>query len=302
MFIPFEKIEQATADSCHIAINGQRLATAASPARAAELVATINDLRLQPRGQREARLTAWLRDFHDEKAVAARLAEYHAAVATLRGVCMLLLFILFAAAPVLVWAWSLEQIWWILLLVIVPPWWLAAVLYWRADRRLTPGNTGLRVERALTMLALPVAAARGSDFVARHLLTGFHPLAIGRVLLSQERFVALAGPIWRDVEFGVVDAGPLADDPVRRAGADWFRLRMRAELEGLLVRSGVWPADLVNTPQREEGGCLSYCPRCQEQSRLPKGDCPFCGPVQLQLFPEVARLAGAAAAGPGEAR
>lgn len=283
-FLRFEQIERVVADGPKLRINGEVFAYVAGPSRARELAHKIEAWRKAERPQREREITEFLRSFHDDRAAAQRLETLRRETVTLRGVCIFLLFGLFVFSPVLIWQWGMELIWPVLLAVLVPTWIAAVALFWRAERRLQTTPLGTRIERTLTMIALPVAAARASDFAARHALTTFHPLAIARHLLPPERFHDLAGQIWRDAASLRLRAERMQGDATRQAAAEWFCSRVRIELEALLVRCTVWPADLEQPPQREDGSCLAYCPRCREQSRIAEGECPFCSGVALQPF------------------
>ncbi len=135
------------------------------------------------------------------------------------------------------------------------------------------------------LLLLPPAAVRACDGLARNLVAGYDVLAVARVVLDRAAFAQLAGRVLRDLTHPVRPACPAGDsDPERTATEARQRAAMLGHYARFLEREGE-PVDMLLGPPVADQGALSYCPRCHEQSLLPRGECSPCGGIPLIAFP-----------------
>ena len=160
---------------------------------------------------------------------------------------------------------------------------LVAVEFYVVHRTVSPSALGDRLSHLIMMILAPPVAIRAGDSVSRDLFNDFHPLAVAQVVCPEPKFVAFARRILRDAKFPIVPICPTGE-PASRETERWFRTRLSSVLIGLVRRAGTDPEDLFAPPEPDGHDCRLYCPRCESQYTLPKGECFACGGIPLKSF------------------
>ncbi len=152
--------------------------------------------------------------------------------------------------------------------------WIAAFLFFRLHRKMTPGDALERWQHAVLVALVPTHAIRAVQLLARDWLAGFHPLAVAFATLPREKAVAFAASVWRDAVHPLAPDG----DPAAAAAAVWFHEHAyRPAVQTLLERENIAPATLLAGPS----DAPAWCPRCLAVFQNAGSTCPDCDGVPL---------------------
>lgn len=165
-----------------------------------------------------------------------------------------------AVGVVLLWGWTLFEV-------------------WRVHSLFYPNALK---DRLMTLLLLGVslpALARAQSLVARDLLIGFHPLAVGQVLLDAEDFRRWATTIWRDLVYPALEWS-------ESSTAQSERKVMIGAHQKLLAGAGVAVEDLDQPPEELQPN-QAFCPRCHIIYESSFKLCSECKNVELVPWSKV---------------
>ncbi|MBX2810670.1 MAG: hypothetical protein KTR25_02625 [Myxococcales bacterium] len=212
---------------------------------------------------------------HDVLAIRARYADFgreSALIGVLGPVAWLVSlgsFIGFFYVPAM-WAH-----WYLFVLVTVALWVHVLVEFSRVHRRFYPTAVGDRVTKLFMLgVSLP-ALAHARTFLARDLFVGFHPLAVGCVLLRGPTLHRFAADIWNDVKNPTHGIGT-------RSEAEVERQAMIRSHRALLENEGLGTQSLEAIPDEwAQRGFLGLCPRCRSVYEVAEGTCSDCVGVAL---------------------
>ncbi len=138
---------------------------------------------------------------------------------------------------------------------------LVWVSLWRAHRRLHPDRKAERLTLLFFSVVSPVDAVHAGDALLRKALEGFHPLALARVLCTEQAYLACAQRQLRQARF------PFSEE-------DWIRLSRFVREEG-------GDPEVLTGPPQSRGGTRTFCPRCAQQYVLETGVCADCRGISL---------------------
>ena len=279
----WEDMPRIEADLRKVVVDGETLATLPSARFATHVAATLREVRALPEAQRRARLEAIRRRLFDVAGVQRRIAELETASASLRVASVCVAAIVFGGLPLLTARFGLERAWPLALAAVYIPSWVVTVLFVRAHRRISPHARLERWGNAALCALLPLSAVRAADALARTLLHGFHPLAVGVAVLDRpelERFVAALLRDARHPRHPVCPGDAAEATQVEAA----HRAAMLGLIEDAARSAGVDPAAVLRAPEREEGSS-GFCPRCLAQYEAAGVRCEDCGGVPLAPFP-----------------
>jgi hypothetical protein len=281
-FVAFENMLRIEPELRKLLINGTALVATASEVQATELAAILKRIRKRPLNERTSEIEKEIARSLDPDCAHLRLKEYAEKTSDLSLDSLILLFVIFAVSPILVWRWGLVAIWPFLLAYLAANVSLIAWDFHRANRELFPATRLTRWSTITMILLSPPAALRATKYLARDVGHGYHPLAFAASRCSNMEFRALASWVLRDVMF-VPDTGTGIDE--RSADcAQWFRRRFESAVSALVHKHGDIPEELIAPPPRESDRVQSYCPRCLSQFVIPHGVCTDCGRVSLHPF------------------
>ncbi len=266
-----------------IYVNGVRFCADTGHVAARELLA----LAQMPAAAREARLRVvmarWFRPAHLRRRVRvlAGRTEMPAALNLFVLIAMLGLTIYVAGdfASWLPTRWSdalVTALPWGLLAVLVAHV-TAAVMTWRAVRRLKPVATQKRGANLFSALMLPPQALRLRALAGDGFFPAQHPLAAALAFGSEGARREAAFDVLSDLRWPIDDE----DDPEQAKDvARWFRAALQQEIAPRLERAGLAEADLLAPPAPDAPASCDYCPRCQAQFVAGRQTCPHGVPLE----------------------
>jgi hypothetical protein len=279
----FDGFQSAEARGKKVVINGEVFFKASSPAFAAQVVHQLRQLSKLDRPSRENAIEELFRNQFDTGAIDRRWQEFQKRTAGIQLLANSVFAHLFLVSPIVLQYWSLRRCWPMLVVVLFALTIATAILFRRAHKHFYPEATEDRFSHFLTILLAPATTIRANDVLSRPLLEGFHPLAIARVLGSDQEFREFAGQMVREVSYPALPLWP-GDDPVAQAAERQSRTLLLKILEAFLKNNGLDPRNLVQSPARADATSQSYCPRCLAQFTIPEGACADCGGIELARF------------------
>lgn len=268
-------------------INGETLATFASPALARHAGNLLQQLlKLNP-AERTATLARFYRANLDARSAETRCREFQTRARAVRLLANFLFAYVLLLIPAVVWIVGIKLSWLGLLLGLLALTTATAVCFRRAHRALYPEAADERFTHTLTILLAPTTAMRAVDALSRPLLEGFHPLAAAKVLLSQEDFHQMARRLWLDLQHPALPQTPSPDPAI--TGAELLSRRAWQEaVSHFLQSNGMNPDQLAQPPAPNDDTCRAYCPRCLAQFTAAAENCPDCGGLPLLAFKSAA--------------
>jgi hypothetical protein len=279
----WEEMARVDADLRKVIVDREAMATLPSARFAAEVAATLREVRALPAVERPERLEAIRRRLFDVAAVRRRLAELEASTSALRVASACVAAIVFGGLPLLTVRFGLERAWPLALLLVYLPSWVVAVLFVRAHRRICPAARLERWGNAALCALLPLSAIRATDALARTLLHGFHPLAVGAAVLDRPDLERFAAALLRDARHPRHPVCPGDSAEVAQVEAA-HRAAMLGLLGDVAREAGVDAGAVLGAPEPEEGSSR-FCPRCLAQYGALGTRCEDCGGVPLAPFP-----------------
>lgn len=281
-FIAFEDMHRIERTQRKLLINGSTFVAAPSEIQARELGEMLERLKRKKLTDRAAQIEKEIARSFDADFLESRLQEYAEKTERLQFGSLALFIVIFLASPITVWRWGLAAVWPFLLAALLLNMLLIAWDLRHAERELFPKERETPWQAIATVLLSPPAALHAAQYVARHFVRGFHPLALAAARSSENDFRELAAWVLRDVKFAPEQSGrtnPLAADCEK-----WFRRRLETAVTSLLRKKGRSPDELLSPPPRESQDVQSYCPRCLCQFVIRQGVCADCGEIYLRAF------------------
>jgi hypothetical protein len=276
LYVGFQDLKEVRAEGRKVFANGKLLLKAASTIEATRIVTVIKGLANLPAGKRPPAIREFIAKTFDTAAIETRLKRFRAHGQLLRRLGNVLLAFLFLIAPAVIWRFGFRASGWPLLgalfLQTIP----MAFLFRRAHKEMFPTGADERFVPFMLMLLAPASAIRAHDFLARHVLSEFHPLAVAKVLCPPNVFKTFARHAIADLRYPM---HPIAVNEVPQATAaeQWFRTTTLNAAEDLVRASSVTSDELTMKPSSPEPQTQSYCPRCGMQFVTPEAACGDCG-------------------------
>ena len=282
-FCTFAEIQTVKAQSKNLFINGKPFVCVASAGWANHVARLLQELTSLPSAKRGKAIELLLHQAWDRKAMEQRYGEFRDQTRFLRMLSNVLFGYLFVLAPAVIWRFGLGASWIGLLAGLLACTTTTAVQFRRLHRHFYPELEDERFTHFLIILLSPATTIRALDLLSRHLLETYHPLAVASLLCPPEEFRDLAAHYLRELSWPALPTCPRSE-PVVIEAEQQTRLRLKREVENMLRKARLGPAELLRPPRRAESTCQSYCPRCLAQFMIPTGTCEDCGGIPLMAF------------------
>lgn len=275
-------VRDARAEGKAVYAQDASFVSTSSAALASQLASLLRSWAAAAPKKRADIVRAALRSSFDRESIRARLELFEHSTRRLRVYCNLIPFAMLGSVyafffPFVLPSWVhggplwLIGIFGVLLLLT----WIETYI---VHRGLYPDLRGDRwFKLALLVLSFP-AAARARGWLGRDLFAGFHPLAVGQVLLPREQFEKYASEQWRAL------LHPLSMEPGRREGLAAIRAELLAAYAELLRSAGLDPTAIDLPPPHLDARARAYCPRCHGEYLDAEGDCSECPGVARRTW------------------
>jgi len=282
-FLDFDAVRDVWVKGKKVIAQGQVLWSAPTMSLARHVAETLKCLASLTPPQREKAIHELITAGLDSKDVEQRWMAFRQHSGNVRILGNVLFLHLFVLAPVLIWNLGFKLSWLGLLLGLVVLTVTTAVMFQRAHKKLYPLAEDERFTHTLTVALSPANAVRACDALSRPLFETFHPLALARVFLPDNRSRQFAREVLLDIRHPALPVCP-SDDPAARATELFARAALRNAVEQLLKRNGFDPDELCRPPAPTDDSCRAYCPRCGAQFTSVDAVCADCGGLELVAF------------------
>lgn len=155
-----------------------------------------------------------------------------------------------------------------------------AALYRRSIRLIAPRTPALDLYVNMAKLVLyPISAIRCMDLLSRECLATFDPIAVATVLCGCEAGARLAAGELIILRCTVTPQGVDSDS---KGAMNEYRAARVQLLEWFITQHALPVQAFIDPPAPSDESCLTYCPVCRSQFRLPEGACHDCTGILLQ--------------------
>jgi hypothetical protein len=280
-FLPFNKINSASADGVLVLIHKERFARWASARRATTLANVLGAVSRASASRRERMARAWISKQFALDEAGALMREGDKVIEPIRELSLILFMFLFAVTPLLVTTFGLLPLIVPIAVVMFIMSILIGIMFYRAHKRFFPSEGTERFESMAKMILCPPVSIRAPDLLTRNLLSAYSPLVLAELLTEsrEQQFrrafvLDLRHPLGHDV------ADDSAEQTIRWTAEEQLSVCLEQINSGRYLK----PEELEAPSQREEKS-VSYCPRCRCQFVVSDGECPDCPGVGLVIFP-----------------
>ncbi|MCL2649254.1 MAG: hypothetical protein FWD61_20025 [Phycisphaerales bacterium] len=281
--IAIQDVWEAASRGRDVLVNGQVFFKATCEASAWHYAALIEQLRRTQVAEVSAAIAAALRHALDPQAVQLRVADLQKHLAWLRAEGCVLFFLMMVAfsASLFVPAIAAYQL---MILIAIAACMIDIVRrFYAAHCTLMPAAHLRRLGSMATMILMPPAAIRASDFLGRQLLAEFHPLAVAAALCPRDEFRRFAREVILDLLYPIMPICPSKDEVDQIIESD-FRQQLLVSVTSMVRNSSEDPEGIIKPPQPDDPSCVAYCPRCERQFYATAGACDECGGIPLTPF------------------
>jgi hypothetical protein len=263
-FVPWETVEEVSAQETRLVINGRTAARLATRAGARSLAEAFDGLGAQPRHERERRLRRWLDARFDDEAIETRLPIMERETRAARIAGNVLWAAVFLGLPMLLWT-PLATMFVTVGAVAGAGWIAAAVLFEVALRRSRSLDRALRPDllKRIAAIASPISAIRACDHFARELAGDLDPLAVAAPLVSPEELGRVGRARLVDLKYRPQQEPPEGG----QADLDWWKRETLSRIGRTLRAHDVDPDELLAQPARDGDDVVGWCPICRQQYR-----------------------------------
>ncbi|VTS06619.1 hypothetical protein [Tuwongella immobilis] len=271
--IRWDEIQSIEADTIRIRINGRLFATVGSPTLAKLLVAHLEQLRITPEAEREARIQEFLGGFCSVPIVRQKARELWRETRFLRILALSMFVFGFVVIPIRIYGkdsinWL--QMAWVYLAIL-----LATMLeFFIVHRRLRRKHGADRSKQLWTMLISPADTMHAADHLMREVLEESHPLAVGAVACRPAAAAELARQILLDLRHPRAQVEAPSGDAAEIE--QWYSTRLEGWLLAATRDAGHDPATLLTPPAKSDSQTVAYCERCWGQYVQADARCTRC--------------------------
>lgn len=282
-FLIWEEAQKIRLDGKKLFLGQEKIYTSVTITFASHLFATLAMLAKLPSNDREVAIKQLLCDAMDAKSIAEAKSDFQACTKPMRWLTNILFVHIFIIAPVLISLLGLQATWLGLVFVMLSLTVSIAVLFRRTHRRFYPDTKDERFTHTLTTALAAATSIRAGDIASRSLLERFHPLAVAKVLLSEELFRGFARRLMIDLRHPML---PTCPNPLPAAISTekFFRNTSLEIAEAWLKENKIGVEELCRAPQPLDNSCRAYCPRCEAQFTSAEHRCSDCGGLALAMF------------------
>jgi hypothetical protein len=134
-----------------------------------------------------------------------------------------------------------------------------------------------------SLLPSPFSSIRAMDLLSKDLLSGYHPFAIARSLLTKERFLEYAKKSLAIIHYPLCD---ISESEESFKIDKWYKNRLASFMENEIGAMGIDLGSFLIPEINEKGAFpLSYCPRCLSVYDKGDGVCEDCAGLKLIRMP-----------------
>lgn len=241
-----------------------------------------------PADQRQVAIDRAVSESFDVDAVVRRVDEFHRQTWLLRTLSLMFFSLLFLLLPTSIYLERFTATVYSILPLMLLTWIVAMWLFFRAHRRLLPGDRLARWKSLVTMMFAPTAVIRATDSISWNLLSGRDPVAVGAALMDDRTFAEFATRTLRDLRRPLplsihsTEITPTGSTEHESLAAE-FRAKIAVQVMKLMEKRGVAvEASELDAPS--EPTLRSYCPRCRLEYLVESGTCRDCGEMKLVAF------------------
>jgi hypothetical protein len=269
-FLPFNKINTAATEGVYLVVNNEKFAKCATPRQAKMLAQLIRELVKASTTKRERIVRTWMQRQFAVDDAAARLEEGKRLIEPVQELSLILFLFLFVFTPAMMSLFDLMSLIIPAAVVMVILAVLTGIMFYRAHKRLYPGEGSERFENVVKMILCPPVSIRAADVLSRNLLSDYSPVVLASLLAAsgEQQFVRA---------FVLDLRHPLRHEISDKNAEKTMRWAVDEQLNILK------PEDLAAPAVREKDS-ISYCPRCRCQYVVSETDCPDCPGVALVAF------------------
>jgi len=276
--VPFAAKQKISAAEKSILIDGKILAATHSLTQARHLTSVLQQLAGANPKKREATIGEELGSMLDTRKIEKRLRRFRQFSRGVRLNANFLFIYLFVIAPLLVRFSHIGILWPFLLAMLLGLMAITAVEFYRVHKLFYPEEKEGRWSIILPVVLSPVAAVRACDSLWNGLFHGFHPVAVARVLCSDEEFEVFAARYLREMQYPLPTVLALENETQR-----YFRERSTKVL-GAMLAAHKKLEKITRPPQPESTQSAMYCPRCWSQYHSEIRVCRDCADLPLERF------------------
>jgi len=279
----FDEIQTIKAEAKRVLINGDMFVRAPSTGLASYLANELQQLKAMPVGKRAKAIQLMLHQTLDTKAIEQRRNEFQGRTRSLSALTNGLCVYIFLLVPAVISKFGLVPLWPGLLAGLLACTTAIAVCFRRLHKHFFPALNDERFTHFLIILLSPATAIRAQDLLSRPLLEFYHPVAVAQVLGEENEFRALAAHYLRELRHPAQPICPRSETAAIAAERE-MRGLLEREVEAVLKKAALDPAQLIRAPIPVDSTCRSFCPRCLAQFTVTTGACDDSGGVRLVAF------------------
>ncbi len=282
-FLAWEEIVKLRLDGKRLLLGREKIHAATTTTLASHLLQLLSMLAKLGSEQCGPAIKQMLREALDTKRIATLAVNLRARMKHIRLLANILFVHVFVVAPVLITLVGIQVTWLGLVIVMFALTLSIATLFHRAHREFYPKATDDRFTHTLTTGLAVATSLRAHDILSRPMLETFHPIAVAKVLLEENRFRAFARNLLLDLRHPMLPSCPNAHPPAAFT-ENYFRRATLEITEAWLEENGVVCHDLCRAPVPLDRTCHAYCPRCESQFMSAESCCSDCGGIELMIF------------------
>lgn len=276
-YVAFKDIDTIRPALAAVLINERVAIKAPSAVAAAELAASLQNLKSARRRDRDKMIQTMIADRLSISSIEERWKWFHAETRTLRRACLFSTAWLFLATPIVLLGFGPLASWPFLLAGLFACGVLTSTLCFRSHQRLFGVAASDRWVHALSMAFFPLAGFRACDRLSKELMWRFEPVAVVAAFCEPRVYADVMRPIVFDLSRPIV-AAPHADWAGCRT---WHREVLHDHVSRMLRAVDCEP---LAAPDREDVSMAAFCPRCHTQYSAGREACSACAAVPLEAF------------------
>ena len=276
----FDEIINCSTDGKYLNINNVRLVECASVEQSRALADLIRRGIGMSAIEREKLVRSFVAKRFTNDEASLRLDSEKYRLKHIRISCLIFFVCLYLLVPLLANFYGLEQLILPVALVMIAFAIHISVMFYLAHTALYPDLREDRFTHLAKMILCPPGAIRAVDVLTANLVSSYDPVVIASLLPSSDTERFILGYI-RDLRFPISHE---LTDQVSIEIAQWYKNELLGRALEHLQRTGNRKFDHAFAQPPQDEGCVSYCPRCHCQFKVPSGDCSDCPGVSLIAY------------------
>lgn len=276
--IRFDQIQTFEAKGGEVLINHQPFLWLDDEVAATFFVSVLRERRVAQPAQRKVSLASAMASTFQLSAIAARVHQLRLLTKRLIVHCHVMALLFAIGLPLIIGSHHVRPYWTLFLGLFIGLQLTILRGFHVAHRALMPEASRYRLHTLAVMFLRPTASIRACDFLARHLLSSFHPLAVAAVLCRESDASSFARCMLNDARHPLPsgDGDVSLHSAIKGSAAQLYQQMTRT------LHTKGWQETLSTKPRTPRSDSRAYCPRCECDYRVTAGTCSTCG---LPLHP-----------------